>query len=161
MHGPMYIKYTVSLLSCPRTGRLYRIESLHPPGHHPTTAAVLRDTIRNTPCAFAKFNGLPTLHDVGRVVGMATGYGLDSPGIESRWGVRFSAPVQTNPGAHPASCTMVTGSFGGVKSSRGVTLTPHPLLVPWSRKSRAIPLLALWAVWPVQSLSAYTRVQFT
>jgi hypothetical protein len=26
--------------------------------------------------------------------------------------------------------------------------------------SRAIPLLLLWAVWPVQSLSACTRVQF-
>jgi len=37
---------------------------------------------------------------------------------------RFSAPVQTGPGAHPASCTMVTGSFLGVKSSQGVTLTP-------------------------------------
>ena len=45
---------------------------------------------------------------------------------------RFSAPVQTGPGAHPASCTMGTGSFPGVKSGRGVTLTPHPLLVPWS-----------------------------
>ena len=31
--------------------------------------------------------------------------------------------------------------FPGGKSGRGVTLTPHPLLVPWSRKSRAIPLL--------------------
>ena len=47
-------------------------------------------------------------------------------------GSRFSAPVQTGPGAHPASCTMGTGSFPGVKSGRGVTLTPHPLLVPWS-----------------------------
>jgi len=27
---------------------------------------------------------------------------------------------------------MGTGSFPGVKSDRGVTLTPHPLLVPWS-----------------------------
>jgi len=27
---------------------------------------------------------------------------------------------------------MGTGSFPGVKSGRGVTLTPHPLLVPWS-----------------------------
>ena len=36
---------------------------------------------------------------------------------------------------------MRTGSFPGVKSGRGVTLTPHPLLVPWSRKSRAILLL--------------------
>jgi hypothetical protein len=43
---------------------------------------------------------------------------------------RFSAPLQTGPGAHPASCTMGTGSFPGVKSGRGVTLTPHPLLVP-------------------------------
>jgi len=42
-------------------------------------------------------------------------------------GARFSAPVQTGPGAHPASCTMGTGSFPGVKSVRGVTLTPHPL----------------------------------
>ena len=48
-----------------------------------------------------------------------------------------------------------------VKSGRGVTLTPHPLLVWWSRKSRAIPLLPLWAVRPVQSLSACTRVHFT
>ena len=40
-------------------------------------------------------------------------------------------------------------------------LTPHPVLVPWSRKGRAIPLLPLWAVWPVQSLSARTRVHFT
>ena len=28
-------------------------------------------------------------------VGIATCYGLDVPGIESRWGARFSAPVQT------------------------------------------------------------------
>jgi hypothetical protein len=87
-------------------------------------------------------------------VGIVTGYGLDGPGIESRWGARFSAPVQTSPGVHPASCTMGTGSFRGVKSGRGVMLTPHPLLVPWSWKGRAtsIPLLPLWAVWPVQCL---------
>jgi len=76
-------------------------------------------------------------------------------------GARFSAPVQTSPEAHPASCTMRTGSFPGLKSGRGVTLTPHPLLVPWSWKSRTIPLLPLWAVRPVQSLSACTRVTFT
>jgi len=56
---------------------------------------------------------------------------------------------------------MGTGSFPGVKSCRGVTLTHRPLLVPWSRKSTAIPLLPLWAVRPVQSLSACTRVHFT
>ena len=96
----------------------------------------------------------------GRVVGIATAYGLDGLGTESRWGIRFSAPVQIGPGAHPASCTMGTGSFPGVKSGRGVTLTPHPLIVPWSRKRRAIPLLPLWAVRPAQSLSACTRVHF-
>ena len=51
---------------------------------------------------------------------------------------------------------MGTRSFPGVKSGRGVTLTPHPLLMPWSRNSRAIPLLAIWAVRPVQSLSNCT-----
>ena len=75
-------------------------------------------------------------------------------------GVGFSAPVETGPGAHPASFTRGTGSFPGVKGGRGVTLTPHLLLVPWSRKSRAIPLLPLWAVRPVQSFSACTRVHF-
>ena len=50
-------------------------------------------------------------------VGIATRYGLDGPGIESRWGggARLSAPVQTGPEAHPASCTMGTGSFPGEK----------------------------------------------
>ena len=62
---------------------------------------------------------------LGRAVGIATGYGLDGPGIESRWGPRFSTPVQTGPGAHSASCKMGTGSFPGVKSGQGVTLTPH------------------------------------
>ena len=62
----------------------------------------------------------------GSSVGIATGYGLDRPGNESRWGARFSVHVQTGPEAHPASCTMGTGSFPGVKSGRDVTLTPHP-----------------------------------
>jgi hypothetical protein len=90
-----------------------------------------------------------------------TGYGLDGPGIETRWGARFSTPVQICPGAHPASCTMDTGSFPGVKSDQDVSLTPHSLLVPWSWMSRAILLLPLWAVRPVQNLSACTRVYFT
>ena len=48
-------------------------------------------------------------------VDIATRYGLDGPGIKSRWGARFSAPVQTGPGAYPAYCTMGNGSFPGVK----------------------------------------------
>ena len=54
-------------------------------------------------------------------VGIATGYRLDSLGDRIPVGARFSAPVQTVPGAHPASCTMGTGSFPGVKRpGRGV-----------------------------------------
>jgi len=52
-----------------------------------------------------------TVQGPGSVVGIATGYGLDGPGIESRWGARFSAPVKTGPEAHPASCTMGTESL--------------------------------------------------
>jgi hypothetical protein len=33
-------------------------------------------------------------------------------------GVRFSAPIQTGPGANPPSCTMGTGSFPGVKAAK-------------------------------------------
>ena len=45
------------------------------------------------------------------VVGIGTCYGLEGPGIESRWESRFSAPVQTDPRAHPASYTMGTRTF--------------------------------------------------
>ena len=76
-----------------------------------------------------------TISGPGSVVGIATGYGLDGPGIEFRWGVRLSAPVQTGPRAQPASCTMGTESFPGVKCGRGVR--------------------------PIQSLNACTRVHFT
>ena len=60
------------------------------------------------------------------VVGIVTRYGLDGPGIESRWGRDFSAPVQTGSEAHPASYTMGTGPFPGVKQpGRGVNHPPH------------------------------------
>ena len=58
-------------------------------------------------------------------IGIATRYWLDCPRIESRWEARFSAPVQTGPGAHPASYTMGTGSFLEVKRpGRGVVHPP-------------------------------------
>ena len=63
------------------------------------------------------------IYIIGRdsAVGIATRYGLDCTGIECRRRVRFSAPVQTGPGDYPASYTMGTGSFPGVKGpGRGV-----------------------------------------
>jgi hypothetical protein len=74
-------------------------------------------------------------------VGIATGYGLDGPGIESRWGAKFFAHVQTGPGIHPASCTMGTRSFPGAKRPGRGADHPPPSSVPRSGKSRAIPLL--------------------
>jgi hypothetical protein len=57
--------------------------------------------------------------------GIATRYGLDVPGVESRWGARFWTPVQTGPGAHPVSFTVGTGSFPGVKRpGRGLDHPP-------------------------------------
>ena len=90
---------------------------------------------------------------------------------------RFSAPVQTSPVSHPASCTMGTGSFPGVKRPGcGFDPSPHSSAVlkkkysytstapmagtactePQCLYSTAIPLLPLWTVRPVQSLSACT-----
>ena len=53
---------------------------------------------------------------------MSTRYGLRSL-VEAR----FSAPIQTDPGAHTTSYTMGTGSFPGIKQrGRGVNrLTPN------------------------------------
>ena len=73
-----------------------------------------------------------------------TDYGLGGSGIESRCGRNFP-PVQTGPGAHPASYKMGTVSSPGIKCGRGVLLTTHPLLVPRLWKGRAIPLPTLWA----------------
>ena len=69
----------------------------------------------------------------GSIVGIATELRAGRSRDRIPVGVRFSAPVQTGPEAHPASCRMGTGSFPGVRCDRGVTLTPHALLVPRSK----------------------------
>ena len=62
-------------------------------------------------------------------VGIGTHYGLDGLGIESRWGARFSAIVQTGPGVNPAFYTVGTYSFPGVKQLvHGMTTHPNPAL---------------------------------
>ena len=72
------------------------------------------------------FSGVPWfLQGRDSSVGIATRYGLDGPGIESRWGARFSAPLQTGPRSHPVSYIMATRSFQGVKRpGRGVNHPP-------------------------------------
>ena len=69
-------------------------------------------------------------------------------------GARFSA-FQTGPGDHPASCTMGTGSFPGVESGRGVTLTPHPLPMPRSKNGVELYLYSpLGTSWSIQRVKA-------
>jgi hypothetical protein len=46
--------------------------------------------------------------------------------VQSRWGASFFAHVQTGPGAHPASCTVGTGSFPGGKAARAWCWPPTP-----------------------------------
>jgi len=59
-------------------------------------------------------------------VRIATRYGMDGPVIESRCGARFSAPVQTGPGAHLPSYTMGTGAFPEVeRPGRGPDHSTH------------------------------------
>ena len=77
--------------------------------------------------AECELRSLIYVYVVGRdsSVRIATSYGRDGPGIESQWGEIFSAPVQTIPGAHPASYTMGTGPFPEVKRpGRGVDHSP-------------------------------------
>ena len=56
---------------------------------------------------------------------LATGWTVRGSNPGGGGGQDFLHLSQTGPGAHPAFCTMGTGSFLGVKSGRGVTLTPY------------------------------------
>jgi hypothetical protein len=69
----------------------------------------------------------------GNSVGIATDYGLDDPGIESRWGCRRDFPHLSRPALGPPSL-LYNGYrvFPRIQYGRGVTLTIHPLLVPRS-----------------------------
>jgi len=83
--------------------------------------------------------------------------------LATGWTVQGLNPGGGRDFPHPSRLALgpTQPHFPGVKSGRGVTLTLHPLLVLWSWQGRAIPLLPLWTVQPVQSLSACMRAHFT
>jgi len=78
-------------------------------------------------------------------------------------GARFSVPVQTGPGAHPAYYTMGIGSFPGVKRpGRGVD---HPPTSSTEVKEKVevylySPSGPLWPVWgePYLYLFSFTLI---
>jgi hypothetical protein len=54
-----------------------------------------------------------------------TGYGLDGPGIENRWGARFFALVETRHGTFRTFVLWVPGLFPELKRlGRGVDFSP-------------------------------------
>ena len=105
--------------------------------------------------------GVKGLSGPGRVVGISDWLRAGLSGDRIPVGTRFSKPVQTSPGAEPILLNNGYRVFPGGKERPCRDADPSPLLVPWSRKSRAIPLLPLWAVRPVQGLNACTKVHFT
>jgi len=75
-------------------------------------------------------NNYATVHKncgSGSSVGIATELRAGRSGMDCRWGLDFP-PVQTGPGAQPASCEMGTVAFLTVNCGCGVLLTTHPLL---------------------------------
>ena len=78
----------------------------------------------------------------------------------SRWGGDIFSTCPDRPWGPPSLLYNGYLVFPGGIERPGPDADPLPLLVSWSRKSRAIPLLPLWAVRPVQSLSACKRAHF-
>ena len=117
----------------------------------------IRDDLKNIFVIMLKFSDKV---GPGSSVGIETGYGLDGPGIESRWVRDFPHLSRMSLGP-PSLLYNGYRVFPGGKKRPGRDADPSPLIVPWSWKGRAILLLPLWAVRHVQSLSVCTRVNFT
>jgi len=62
----------------------------------------------------------------GSSVGIATRYGLDGAGIESRWGRDFPHPSKLAMGPTQPPIQWLPGLSRGY-SGRGVALTSHPI----------------------------------
>jgi len=80
----------------------------------------------------------------GSSVSIVTDYRLFGPGLNPSGDEIFRlSRLALGPIEPPVQ--WVQGLSQGVKCGWGVLLTTHPLLVPWSWKSRVILLPTLWA----------------
>jgi hypothetical protein len=83
-------------------------------------------------------------------VGIATRYGLHGPGIESQWWTRLSAPVQTGPGAYPASYSTGTGSLSPGIKRPGLGVDHPPSSSAEVKEKVELYLYSpFWTSWPV------------
>jgi hypothetical protein len=98
----------------------------------------------------------------GSIVGIATGYELDGPGIESRRGRDF--PHLSRPALGPTQppVQLVPGLSRG-KERPGREADPSPPSSAVVKKGQSYTSTPQWAVRPVQSISACTNtmVHFT
>ena len=88
----------------------------------------------------------------GSAAGIATDYGMDSPGNESRWGEVFRPSI---PALGPNNWV-----FPGGKLRPGRAVDHSPLLVPLSWKSRVVPPPTLWTTTGTVTGTLYTFYSF-
>jgi hypothetical protein len=108
---------------------------------------MVRDLRRSICEPWMRLKITPTSSEIVRwdsAIGIATRYGLDGLGIESRWRRSFSHSSRPAPLTSPPLVQGVSGLFPGLNlQGSGVGITTHPHLV--SRlKSGAMPVVSLW-----------------
>jgi hypothetical protein len=129
----MYVAHAENRTAIPRSSSQY---SCPYSGHSVSIILHWNDALRNlSETIFSSdFYGTGT----GSSVGLATPYGLDGQGIESRWGREFPQSPD-RPWVPPNPYTVGIGSFPGVKWLRPDV--DHPKYCRGYRKSRVRPLL--------------------
>ena len=92
--------------------------------------------VYDVPTLIIGFTRALTVHGVGRhgVVGIATRYGLVSPGIEARWGWDFPHPSRPTLRPTQPLVQWVPGFFPGGKAA-GAWRWQHPYLAPRVKKN--------------------------
>jgi len=110
------------------TVRLFPHASNHKPGISNTFVLTFHLDPSFLQCILFCFSHYTIKGGRESLVCVTTGYGLDGPWIESRWGARFFTPVQTYPGATQLPVKWVRGVFPVSKASVASITRPH--LVP-------------------------------